>query len=110
MGSSDHRCFAAVYDVVSKAADRAGLAERRRRMLAAANGSVLEVGAGTGLNLPHYTDEVERVVMLEPDAAMRRRLLERMAAVPVAAEVHEASVDDVAFEPAAFDTVVCSLV
>ena len=89
--------------------DAAGLEDRRRRLLANARGEVVEVGGGTGLNLPHYRD-VDRVVVLEPDGAMRRRLLERIPSASVAVEVHEAGIEECGLPDAFADTVVCSLV
>lgn len=91
--------------------DRMGMAERRRRLLAEASGRVLEVGGGTGLNLPHYVrGAVSSVTVLEPDGAMRRRLLERVASAEVPVEVHEATVESSGFPSASFDTVVATLV
>lgn len=106
---SNHRFFAAFYDGVSQLADRAGLAERRRRLLSEATGRVLEVGAGTGLNLAHYRD-VDEVVVLEPDDAMRRRMERRVEAAPVPVEVQATSLEDAPFQDASFDTVVVTLV
>jgi ubiquinone/menaquinone biosynthesis C-methylase UbiE len=44
----------------------------RRRALAQASGRVLEIGIGSGLNLPYYGSQVQTVIGLEPGA----RLLE----------------------------------
>ena len=106
----EHRVHAAVYDRLSKAADAAGMAERRRRLLATARGVVLEVGAGTGLNLRHYSDDVDRVVVLEPDAAMRRRMQANVQAAPVPVEVRPQGIDEAALDDDSFDTIVCTLV
>ena len=106
---ADHPIRAFVYDPVMSLADRAGLGERRRRLVAEARGRVLEIGAGTGRNLPLYR-EVDSVVVLEPDDEMRRRLLDRVAAAAVAVEVHEAGIEDSGLPDASFDTVVSSLV
>jgi SAM-dependent methyltransferase len=115
---SDHPLFAAWYDRLLLPAERAGLAERRARLLRAAHGRVLEVGGGTGLNLAHYSarpvaaggvDAVDRVDVIEPDAAMRRRLEPRAAAAPVPVQVHPGGVDD-PFPAPTYDTIVCSLV
>ncbi|MBA2608359.1 MAG: methyltransferase domain-containing protein, partial [Actinobacteria bacterium] len=57
--------------------DAAGLGERRQRLVARARGRVLEIGAGTGRNLPFYR-HVAEVVALEPDAAMTKRLRVRV--------------------------------
>jgi ubiquinone/menaquinone biosynthesis C-methylase UbiE len=45
---------ARVYDTTMRAADRAGLRRARQRIMAGARGDVLEIGIGTGLNLPAY--------------------------------------------------------
>jgi len=108
---ADHRVFAALYDRMCAPAEHAGLADRRRRLLARAEGDVLEIGGGTGANLPHYPSAgVERVVVVEPDGAMRRRLLGRVASAPVPVEVHETGIDDAPFPDRSFDTVVSTLV
>lgn len=101
--------FASVYDRLIAPSERAGLADRRRRLLAGARGRVLEVGGGTGLNLPHYHD-VEEVIVLEPDAAMRRRMRDRLAAATVRVEMLDAALEDAPFPPGAFDTIVSTLV
>ena len=59
-----HRIYAAVYDRMTAPAERAGLAERRRQLLESARGRVLEVGGGTGHNLPYY-GSASQVVVLE---------------------------------------------
>lgn len=103
--TSMHALF---YDPVMELVDRVGLASRRRRLVAEARGRVLEVGAGTGRNLELYRD-VEAVVVLEPDHAMRRRLLDRLAGAAVPVEVHETSIAESGLPDASFDTVVASL-
>jgi len=104
-----HPVHAALYDPFMGLVDRAGLAERRRRLIAEASGRVLEVGAGTGLNLRHYRN-VDRVVVTEPDAAMRKRLLSRVAAAAVPVEVHELPIESTGLPDASFDSIVCTLV
>jgi ubiquinone/menaquinone biosynthesis C-methylase UbiE len=44
----------------------------RRRLLAQARGRVLEIGVGSGLNLPYYGSDVQTIIGLDPGA----RLLE----------------------------------
>jgi ubiquinone/menaquinone biosynthesis C-methylase UbiE len=85
----------------------------RRELLASASGRVLELGAGTGHNLEHYTDAVTELIMTEPDPHMARRLRERLAKDPGAAEaasVVEAPAEDLPFDDGAFDVVVATLV
>jgi SAM-dependent methyltransferase len=107
-----HPLYAAVYDRMMATSEARGLSDRRQTLLSDARGRVLEIGAGTGLNLVHYPPgPVDSVVALEPDPAMRRRLLSRIAAggSPVPYEVHEAGVDEAAFPDGSFDTVVATL-
>jgi ubiquinone/menaquinone biosynthesis C-methylase UbiE len=55
-------------------------AEQRRLTLAAAQGEVLEVGFGTGLNLPFYPHTVTRLVALDAESMLQERVRERIAA------------------------------
>ncbi|HET8755645.1 MAG TPA: class I SAM-dependent methyltransferase [Solirubrobacteraceae bacterium] len=100
------RIFAAIYDASLHRGERAGMAERRRRLLATARGRVLEIGAGTGLNLPFYTDAVDELVLTEPEAPMARRLQKRADG----AEIVPAAAEQLPFADASFDTVVSTLV
>src|SRR5215204_993706 len=112
-GVSEHPIFARFYDRLTAGTERAGLAEMRRELLASASGRVLELGAGTGHNLEHYTDAVAELVMTEPDPHMARRLRERVAAEPGAARnptVVEVSAEDLPFDDGSFDVVVATLV
>ena len=56
-----HRIFAAIYDRLLAGSEKAGLREMRAELLGAARGRVLELGAGTGLNLAHYPDRVDEL-------------------------------------------------
>jgi ubiquinone/menaquinone biosynthesis C-methylase UbiE len=74
-------------------------------------GQVLEVGAGTGLNLPHYPATVSRLVLSEPDPHMRRALLRKTrASHGRQVEVLDASLEDLPLPGDAFDAVVGTLV
>jgi ubiquinone/menaquinone biosynthesis C-methylase UbiE len=106
-----HRLFAALYDrVVIAGPERAGLREMRAELLAAARGRVLELGAGTGLNLAHYGDQVTELVLTEPDPHMARRLRDRAAEIQIPSEVVEAGAEQLPFGDDSFDTVVGTLV
>lgn len=104
------RAFAALYDRCFKAAEEAGLREMRRQLLAGAGGRVLELGAGTGLNLDLYPGGVEQLVLLEPDPHMAKRLRETAAASSRSLSVSEAPAERLPFEDSSFDTVVSTLV
>jgi SAM-dependent methyltransferase len=75
------RVFARFYDRALKATEENGLGEMRAELLAGATGRVIEIGAGTGVNLDLYGDGVEDLTLVEPDphmgAQLRKRLAER---------------------------------
>lgn len=68
------RLFAAGYDPVLARAERAGLRALRRELLAPLSGHVVELGAGTGANLPHHPATVTHLTLYEPVPAMLTRL------------------------------------
>lgn len=104
------RFSAFLYEPILWWAERAGNGDRRRELLARARGRVLEIGAGTGLNLSHYPDRLERLVVAEPEENMARRLERRLSSLGRSAEVVRAAADVLPFEDGAFDTVVSTLV
>ena len=104
-----HWVFAAVYDPLTRSLERAILAERRARLLDGLDGQVLDVGAGTGANLP-YLRQASRVVAAEPDAAMRRRLAARLAQAAVPVELSSDPAEGLRYPDASFDAVVFTLV
>jgi SAM-dependent methyltransferase len=104
-----HDLHVALLDHLSRPLEDRALGDRRRHLLAAARGRVLDVGAGTGANLAHYRD-VDTVVALEPDPAAARRLRQRVEEAVVPVEVVEAGIGDAVFDTAPFDTVVCTFV
>jgi ubiquinone/menaquinone biosynthesis C-methylase UbiE len=68
---------ARLYDAVLAGAERRALRAWRRDLLTELRGTVLEIGAGTGANLHAYGPAVDRLLLLEPDPAMRQRLVAR---------------------------------
>jgi ubiquinone/menaquinone biosynthesis C-methylase UbiE len=109
----NHRFFAAIYDRMLAGTERAGLREMRAEIVGEASGRTLELGAGTGLNLSHYTDAVTELVLTEPDRFMARRLRDRVDAEPPApssVEVVETPAESLPFDDASFDTAVATLV
>ena len=104
------RGFAALYDRALSRVEEGGLREERHALLARANGRVLELGAGTGLNLDHYPRSLKRLVLTEPDPHMAKRLRAHAAEAGVNAEIVEAPGEQLPFEDDSFDTVVSTLV
>src|SRR5690606_8124971 len=70
---------------------------------------VLEVGVGTGLNLPFYPmNRVVRLVGLEPDPHMRRRAAARARRLGLPLELVAAPAEGIPFASGSFDTVVAT--
>ena len=108
-GFRSHRAFAWFFDRFAPAAEEAGLAEYRSELVGDIEGRVLEVGAGTGLNLDKYR-KADEVVALEPDVHMLKRLRSAAARATVAVKVEEGVAYPLPFESESFDAVVFCLV
>ena len=104
------RFFALTYDRQIAKVEKAGLAAIRRELLADASGRVLEIGGGTGANLPYYGPAVESLTITEPEPPMLRRLERRVQEEAPATTVLRAPAEDLPFEDDSFDTVVSTLV
>jgi ubiquinone/menaquinone biosynthesis C-methylase UbiE len=104
------RSFSALYDRCFKASEEAGLRDMRRDLLAGARGRVLELGAGTGLNLELYPAAVTDLTLTEPDPHMIKQLRKRVSEESREAKVVEAPAEKLPFEDDSFDTVAVTLV
>src|ERR1700682_3326254 len=102
--------FAALYDAAFMRAERKGLRAMRQELLSQCAGSVLELGAGTGLNVGYYDDGLARLVLTEPEPHMAAKLRAAVTRARIAAEVIEAPAESLPFPDASFDTVVSTLV
>jgi ubiquinone/menaquinone biosynthesis C-methylase UbiE len=78
----------------------------RERLLARARGRVLEVGIGSGLNLPLYGPEVERVVGLDPSAGLLRRARDATARARPPVSLVQASAESIPLADGSIDTIV----
>lgn len=98
---------ARLYDAVLSLAERRALRDWRAELLTGAVGDVLEIGAGTGANLHWYPAQVRRLLLLEPDAAMRELLIRR---APATASVLAGNARRLPIATSSVDTVVSTLV
>ena len=102
--------FALTYDRLSRKNEELGVRALRQDLLGEAKGRVLEIGGGTGANLPFYGTAVESLVVTEPEPAMLRRLQAKAREQSPLAKILRAPAEDLPFEDASFDTVVSTLV
>jgi SAM-dependent methyltransferase len=104
------RLFSQVYDASLARGERAGLRELRRGVLSTASGDVLEIGAGTGLNVALYPDSVANLTLSEPEPSMVAKLSARANASPLSTTVVRAPAERLPFPDSCFDHVVSTLV
>ena len=106
----DSRVGAALYNPFLWAGEKLGMARVRRELLAEARGAVLEIGAGTGLNLRHYPDDLDELVLAEPGERIGGHIDLDRAPAGVPTRLVQAPAEQLPFEDGSFDTVVSTLV
>jgi ubiquinone/menaquinone biosynthesis C-methylase UbiE len=104
------RIFAASYDGMFARPERAGLSQKRARLVSRAHGRTVELGAGTGLNLRHYQRAGIELTLTEPEAPMAKRLGRRVRDERPGTTVIRASAEHLPFDDASCDSVVATLV
>jgi ubiquinone/menaquinone biosynthesis C-methylase UbiE len=83
--------------------------KKRAKALKAVHGEVLEVGFGTGLNLPHYPRRVARLVALDPEEMLPPKVSQRIAAASFPVERVQQAGEHLPFPAGRFDCVVTTL-
>jgi ubiquinone/menaquinone biosynthesis C-methylase UbiE len=109
----NERLFAFYYPIVCGISERAGQRETRRELVGQARGRTLEVGAGAGANLEHYTPQVGELVVSDPSPHMREHLRDRLESEPPPVEswrLVDCGGTDLPFEDGSFDTIVATYV
>ena len=102
------RYFATLYDSLHVKVE-GRLVAYRQLTAGRAIGDVLEIGAGSGANLPYYTG-VKRLTLIEPNPFMSKRLRHRLTNFPLEATIFEEAGEVLPFPEASFDSVVTTLV
>ena len=104
-----HPWFAATYDFLNQLGERRMLGALRQRLVGAATGQVLELGAGTGANFPYYPQGAT-IIATEPDPFMLARARKRAAELGRMIALCQCPAEALPFADASFDTVVATLV
>jgi SAM-dependent methyltransferase len=102
--------FARMYVRAAENAEQRGATEHRKRLLGGLSGTVVEVGAGHGLNFPHYPAAVTEVIAIEPEPTLRARAAGAAANAPVPVRVLGGVADALPLAAASVEAAVASLV
>src|SRR5581483_10751104 len=105
-----HPRFARLYVRFAAKADEQGAAEHRRELLAGLTGTVVELGAGNGLNFRHYPESVSEVIAIEPEPTLRAQAERAAADAPVPVQVISGIADSIPLGTGTADAAVASLV
>jgi ubiquinone/menaquinone biosynthesis C-methylase UbiE len=82
------------------------VAKHRQELLSQAEGNILEIGFGTGLNLPHYPDQVCRLTVVDPNRGMHRLAQKRIKQRGIDIDHRLLSNEQLPFESGVFDCVI----
>jgi SAM-dependent methyltransferase len=105
----NERLFALYYPRLVALSENAGQRETRGRLVSESHGRTVELGAGSGLNLPHYTERVTELVVTEPSPHMLSHLRSELDADPPPVgswELVQAGATELPMEDQSVDTVV----
>ncbi len=92
---------------VNRACSTETFRNQRKKVVPSAKGRVLEIGFGSGLNLPHYNqDQVEFVWGLEPSAGMRKKAQVAVAEAPFEIKWLNLSGEDIPLDDNSIDSIV----
>ena len=80
--------------------------KQRSLVLARVNGTVLEIGFGTGLNLPHYPAALSSLHAIDPAHMLPRKIAERSAAIPFPLQIQRTSAETLPYNARSFNFVV----
>jgi ubiquinone/menaquinone biosynthesis C-methylase UbiE len=89
--------------------DKPFWAKYRQEQLASADGEILEIGVGTGLNLPHYPEHVKRITTADPNPGMNKKLQRRIERTRITVDKQVISSEELPFDEGAFDCVVSTI-
>jgi SAM-dependent methyltransferase len=102
--------FARMYLGAAQRAEQRGASDHRHRLLAGLQGTVVEIGAGHGLNFPHYPPHVTDVLAVEPEPTLRAEAERAATQAAVNVRVLPGVADELPLADASADAAVASLV
>ncbi|MGD1854217.1 MAG: class I SAM-dependent methyltransferase [Leptolyngbyaceae cyanobacterium] len=84
------------------------LSQYRHSLLQSVRGNVLEIGFGTGLNIPHYGEGVTAITAIDPNEGMAAIAASRVDSSAIPITLKTASAEALPMDTAVFDAVVCT--
>lgn len=82
------------------------VARHRQDLLTHTGGEILEIGFGTGLNLPHYPAHIRRITTIDPNQGMHRQARKRIARSSITVDARILRGEQLPFAEGSFDCVV----
>ena len=89
-----------------KSMDKPYIKKGRKDLLKNVSGDVLEIGFGTGLNLPHYPSSVTKLTIIDKNPGMNKQAQERISASKINVENKIINGEELPFEDESFDSIV----
>lgn len=84
------------------------LQQYRQELLKDVSGEILEIGFGTGLNLPHYPEQVTKITTVEPNLGMQKLARSRIKQSQITVDYKVVNGESLPMRDATFDSVVCT--
>ena len=84
------------------------LAQYRQELLADVSGEILEIGFGTGLNLPHYPQQVNKITTIDPNPGMQKLARSRISQSQITVDCKVLNGESLPMSDESFDSVVCT--
>ncbi|MBF0453666.1 MAG: class I SAM-dependent methyltransferase [Magnetococcales bacterium] len=92
--------------VINRVMAKKEIALERKKMVPLASGRVLEIGMGSGFNIPFYSSDVEWLFGLEPSAQLKQYASEKAEVAPFPVEFVGLTGEEVPLDDNSIDTVV----
>ena len=102
----NHPLLAALYDAALAPTEWLGVRDQRRRLIDGITGRVVELAAGTGLNVPLYPETADEIHAVEPDEHMLRKLRTRAAKSDATLFLYRGDSRHLPFVDGAFDVAI----
>ena len=84
------------------------LSQYRQQLLKSVSGDILELGFGTGLNLPYYPESVTKITTVDPNPGMQKLARLRIEQSSIMVDYKVLNGESLPMEDASFDSVVCT--